>query len=112
MDARKLDRIQRDIAAARRRVVTYSDLVSIATSLRRKKLKAAGARGKEPAFVSIEFPNARPISIPFHGNNASIARGTAKNILNDLEGDVFRFRERLRREAEDDYVQENGGYEN
>lgn len=113
MDARKLEKIKRQIRELRRqRVVTYSDLISLATSLKRAKLKGAQTRGKEPAFISLEFPNARPISIPFHGKNSSMAHGTVKNILNDLEGDVFRFEEMLRREKEEDYIDESEGYPN
>lgn len=106
MDRRKLKIIGRQIREARRRVNTYSDLAAIATSLKREKLSGARARGKEPMFVSTEFSDARPISIPFHGKNKSIPPGTAKNILNDLEFDVLRFLERLD-EEEYGYVQED-----
>jgi hypothetical protein len=68
------------------------------------------ARGKEPAFVSTVFPNARPISIPDHGSR-NLSPTVQKNVLNDLEEDVFRVEEKLRKEAEND-VQENGGYDN
>jgi hypothetical protein len=110
MTEEKLRKIEREIAAARRRAVTHRDIASIATKLGRKRLKGAMARGKEPAFISTVFPNARPISIPDHSNQ-NLSFGVQKNVLNDLEEDVFRHREQLRREAEND-VQENGGYEN
>lgn len=113
MDACKLDKIKREIRELRRqRVVTYSDLVAIAASLKRVKLAKAQTRGKEPAFVSTVFSNARPISIPFHGKNKGMATGTVKNILNDLEDDVFRFEEIIRKEAGEDYIDESSGYPN
>jgi hypothetical protein len=106
MDRRKLKIIGQQIREARRRVATYNDLAAIAISLKRERLTGARARGKEPMFVSTEFQDVRPISIPFHGRNKSIPPGTAKNILNDLEADVLRFLERLD-EEENDYVQED-----
>lgn len=113
MDARKLDRIKREIRKLRRqRVVTYSDLASLAASLKRVKLAGAQTRGKEPAFVSTVFSYARPISIPYHGKNKGMATGTVKNILNDLEGDVLRFEEQIRKEAGEDYIDESDGYPN
>jgi len=106
MDKRRVSKIQREIRDERRRVSTHESLKAIATSLKRVKLKGAQTRGNEPMFVSTEFPDARPISIPFHGRNASIPPKTAKNILNDLEADIFRFLQRLN-EEENDYVQED-----
>jgi len=109
MNARKLRKIQDAIDAARRKAVTHSDLESIALSLGRVRLKGAQVRGKEPAYVSTVFSDARPISIPDHGAS-TIKPNTKKNILNDLEADIFRHRARLEEEAED--VQESNEYEN
>jgi len=106
----QLRKIERDIAAARRRSNTHRDLKAIATKLRRVRLKGAAVRGKEPAFVSTVFPKAHPISIPDHGSR-NLSPWVQRNVLNDLEGDVLRFEEKLRKEEQDD-VQENGGYEN
>lgn len=110
MTEEKLRKIHRDLNALRRKAVTHREVASLAAKLGRKRLKGGMARGKEPTFVSKEFPQARPISIPDHSNR-NLSPTVQKNVLNDLEEDVFRFQEKLRKEAEDD-VQENSGYDN
>jgi hypothetical protein len=110
MTDEKLRKIQRELATLRRKAVTHRDVVSVATKLGRKRLKGAAVRGKEPTFVSTVFSQARPISIPDHGNS-NLSPTVQKNVINDLEEDVWRFQEELRREAEDN-VQEDSEYEN
>jgi len=108
MNARKLAKIKADIDSARRKAVTARDLIAIATALGRKEFTG---RGKEPTYLSTVFPFARPIAIPKHGN-ATIPPGTKKNILNDLEDDWLRFKEKVDKEAEASHVEENYDYEN
>jgi predicted nucleic acid-binding OB-fold protein len=109
MTREKLRKIQRQIDALRRTAVTHSDVASVANQLGRKRLKGAMAR-KEPTFISTVFASARPISIPDHGSR-NLSPIVKKNVLNDLEEDILRFQEMLRKEEEND-VQENGGYSN
>jgi hypothetical protein len=95
MTRKKLEKIKREITSARQRSNTFNDLARIAISLERERRD----RGKEPAFISKAFPNANPITIPFHSGK-DVARGTARNILNQLEEDVGRFEERFDQEGE------------
>jgi hypothetical protein len=105
MTRKRLDQIKQQIAAARRRSNSFSDLAAIAQALGRKRAKGAQARGKEPAFISTLL-NVPPITIPYHGRD--IKPGTAKNILNQLEEDVLRF-DRLLEEEE---RRSGNGYDN
>jgi hypothetical protein len=107
MDAGKLEKIRREINAARRKAVTARDLLRIASALGRSEFTG---RGKEPTFVSKPFPLARPISIPKHGNK-NLKPGTKKNILNDLENDWLRHKEQLDKKRESD-ITESNEYEN
>lgn len=105
MDERKLEKIRRDIDAARQKAVTARDLIRIATALGRREF---GGRGKEPTFVSEPFPRARPISIPKHGSK-NLKPKTKRNILNDLEDDWLKHKEQLDRAAD---ITESNEYEN
>jgi hypothetical protein len=60
-------------------------------------LKGAKARGKEPIWVSTEFEDLFPLSIPRHGGR-DIAPGTKDSILDQLELDVISWDERLAEE--------------
>lgn len=90
MDRKKCNRVQRNIESLRARLgnVRPQELVRIAKQLGRRRSK----RGKEPTYVSDIFRDARPISIPHH---RTLKWGTAANILDDLEGDIFRWNELL-----------------
>ncbi len=115
MNARKIGKIEKELYNLRRKsVVTTAELQSLAKSLGRRKLTGAQVRGKEPGWVSNEFPQLRPISIPFHGNNSSVAPGTAKNILNDLEEDIFRLKLKYPKDEKNKEgdIQEYNEYEN
>jgi hypothetical protein len=94
---RKLDKIKREIASARRAIhnITGRDLRGIAARLGRKR---DTSRGKEPTFVSTLF-EANPISIP----DDVKGDGTKRNILDDLESDVFLLEMELEAEGYDDY---------
>lgn len=100
MTPKKLDKIKREIAAARRKTNTFRDLASIATSLERRLAKGSEVRGKEPAFISMAFPDANPITIPNHAGK-TIKKGTAHNILNQLDEDVSRFEDQFDSGAND-----------
>lgn len=112
MNRKKLKKIRREIATARRRSNKNSDLVAIATMLGRKRAKGEQATGKEPTYLNIYFPDARPISIPNHGSK-DFKPGTAHNILNQFEEDVFRWEEWLQEQNTDDAGEEREDeYEN
>jgi len=63
----------------------------LANSLGRNPDKS---RGKEPTWVSRDFPELRPLSIPDHGGR-DIPYGTKQSILNQLEDDVYSWEELL-----------------
>lgn len=52
-------------------------------------------RGKEPTWVSEQFPHLCPISIPHHGGNIDLKLGTKNSILNDLEEDLLEWEDFL-----------------
>jgi hypothetical protein len=55
------------------------------------------AQGKEPTFVSSPFPCLSPITIPGHPR---LKKYTAKNILYQLEEDLFKIEELVERQGE------------
>lgn len=54
-------------------------------------------RGKEPTYESVAFPDANMITVPDHAGK-DVKRGTAANILNQCEEDVFRFEQQMEAE--------------
>jgi len=94
MTRKKLEQIKRQIEWARRRSNSHGDLAGIAQSLGRRRAKGMQVRGKEPAYLSTEFPNLRPLTIPYHSGR-DITKGTASSILNQLEEDVLLFEHQL-----------------
>jgi hypothetical protein len=84
MDASKLARIRDDIAAARRKPQTQSDLADLASRLGRVRRK--GRKGKEPTWVT-HLPGCFPLSIP-NAKGGDLRPGTKKSVLNQLEDDV------------------------
>ncbi len=97
----------------RKSAITTSDLESFARSIGRRKLKGGQVRGKEPVWVSDEFPEARPISIPFHGRNRNFSIGTAKSILNDFDEDIKKLKLKYPKDKElNNEIQEYDEYEN
>lgn len=105
MNNAKLSKLKKELARLlnKRGAVTTGELEQFAKKLGRRKLTGSQVRGKEPAWVSDELPDARPISIPFHGKNATSAPKTIKNILYDLEGDIAELEMKYARESEHDY---------
>ncbi len=92
MTADKLRKIEREIAAARRRRNKHRDLERIAKSLG-QRLKGAQARGREPSYENPAFPKTL-ITIPDHGPR-DIAPGTQAKILDQIEEDVWRWKRKL-----------------
>jgi hypothetical protein len=93
---KKIDRLRRDIEGLRRKGgVKGRELQRIAKAVGRK----LGQRGKEPTWVSAQFPK-RPLSIP--GHPGDLNRNTARSILDQLEQDLDEI------EVEMDYEQGGG----
>ena len=64
-----------------------NDLIRLARALGRKRFK----RGKEPTYISPI--SVRPLSIPYH--STALKQGTARNILDQLEQDIYQYEELL-----------------
>lgn len=111
MTRKKLEQIKRQMEWARRRSNSHGDLAGIAQSLGRKRAKGSQVRGKEPAYLSTEFPNLRPLTIPYHSGR-DIVKGTAASILNQLEEDVLLFEQRLDVEEKKQKGSNGNGYNN
>lgn len=97
MNRKKLDKIKREIAQARRSPQKARDLEGLARRLGRKEVK----RGKEPVWENQDLEEVYPLAIPHHGNK-DIPPGTRNNILNSLEDDVLGWEEKLSDEDEDE----------
>jgi|SRR5579862_2023300 len=93
MDQKKLDKLKRELAQARRGQQKAADLESLAKRLGRVSVK----RGKEPMWDSSVFPDLFVLSIPRHGGR-DISIGTRNSILDQLEDDILRWEERLSEE--------------
>lgn len=89
MNIRRLRRCEQRLARLRKSVPNSRQLEAFAKTLGRKHVK----RGKEPTWVSMEFPNLRPIAIPHHSSNPN--KFTADSILDQLEEDIIRYKEML-----------------
>jgi len=113
MNANKAAKLEKQLTTLRsKRFVTYGNLNSFARKIGRRKLTGAQARGSEPNWVSDEFLEMRPISIPFHGKNNTCPTGTAKNIMNDFEEDVLRLKLKYPKEKDEQInAQQFEGYE-
>jgi hypothetical protein len=84
MDAKKLARIRDDMAAARRKPQTQSDLAELATRLGRRR--RTGRKGKHPTWIT-DLEGLFPLSIP-DGKGRDLPPGTRNSVLNQLEDDV------------------------
>jgi hypothetical protein len=91
----RLAKLKRELATLRRSQAKAADLESLARRLGRRKIK----RGKEPTWESTEFPHHYPLSIPHHGGR-DIPLGTRRNILDQLEKDLFAWEIRLDQEQD------------
>ena len=90
MDKKKLTRLQQKHCSLYAKIgnIRERDLVGLAKKLGRRRSKG----GKHPTYVSDHFPNARPITIPSH---RTLKVATARSILDDLDGDIFRWQQYL-----------------
>jgi len=84
MNKRKIAKLRRDLEAlrARRYNLKHSDLESFATKVWRKR---DTTRGKEPQYVSIQFPELHPLSIPGHKR---VNPYTADSVMDTFEADL------------------------
>jgi hypothetical protein len=89
MTIMRLNKIEGELDSLRARSASLRprELIDIAKKLGRYRSN----QGKEPTFVSDGIPG-RPITIPAH---KTLKRGTALNILGQLENDIFYLREQL-----------------
>ena len=91
MDRRKLAKLRRLLEALRRGQPKARELQSLARQLGRKPAKN---RGKEPMWESTEFDELFVLAIPNH-KGRDMAPVTINKILNQLEGDISAWEERL-----------------
>ena len=92
MDIKKLDRIRRRLDSLRlKRGIKPIKLEAVARALGRVRHK----RGKEPTWVNENMPELRPLTIPHHSTDLN--RFTAASILDQLEGDIDRIEETLKK---------------
>ena len=84
MDRKKLRALRRQLQALRTRSgnITSRELERLAKALGR----TLSNRGKEPTYVSNLLQHRAPLSIPHH--STTLKRGTANNILDQLEQDL------------------------
>lgn len=91
MDRKKLLKIKDELDAMRRSSVTAAEVQSLARRLGRR----LSTRGKHPNWVSDEFDDLYPLSIPDHGGGRDLSPGVKKVVLNNLEWDVMAWEERI-----------------
>ena len=106
MTPKKLAGIKRNIVDCRRGAgnLRHRDLASIAIALGRRRSKQ---RTTEPTYESSVF-DTNVITIPDHSKG--LKKWTALSILNQLEEDVYRWEEKLRREQRENRT--GNGYVN
>lgn len=95
MNRSKLEKLKRELAAARLSAQKPRDLEKLAGKLGRKK-----ADGKHPMWISEDF-HLMPLAIPHHGG-LDFPPGTRNSILNQLDDDIC---------AWEDYLGEQEGNE-
>jgi len=88
MTLSKARKLRREVEALRRGTPNVGQLQRLARRLGRQLTN----RGKEPTWVNRELPELRPLSIP---NNPSTPRPTKQSIVDELEGDLFGWEEKL-----------------
>jgi hypothetical protein len=91
MNSSKLDKLRQELDSLRKRGgIKSTELESLAKSLGRSK----SDRGKEPTWISIQFPSLRPLSISHH-STSDLNRFTARSILDQLEEDIEKWSQLL-----------------
>ncbi len=97
---KQLIKLQRQLKSLRENKsnISCTDMVKFAEKCGRYPRK--GGRGKEPTYISEWLEGAKPLSIPLHtGKTKTLKVGTAGNILDILEADLFKLEEILNDEA-------------
>jgi hypothetical protein len=91
MDKKRLRKLRRELDELRigKYNLKTSDLVRFAGKVGRKENTL---RGKEPTFISVPFPELRPLSISSH---KTINPHTANAILDSLEADLNKWEDSL-----------------
>jgi hypothetical protein len=86
MNKKKLAKLRRELKQLRdaKYSLKLSDLTRFAGKVGRKENTS---RGKEPTYISVFFPELRPLSIP---GNKKVNPFTANSILDTLEADLIR----------------------
>lgn len=109
MNEKKLAKIKREIDSARQGAANlkHRDLEKIAKMLGRVRSKD---RTSEPTYKSTLLSDANVITIPDHSKGVN--KFTARNILNQLEEDVYRFEEENERKSNQKIIYTNSHYEN
>jgi len=102
MRANALSKLRSELAALRRATVDARTLERLAKRLGRKLVK----RGKHPMWESTEFVDLFPLSIPHHGGR-DLPPGTKRSILDQLEGDLLAWEEKLGDEKTDDTLDQD-----
>jgi hypothetical protein len=92
MNRKRLNKFKRQLHQLRRSSARASDVEALAFKLGRKKRE--GKRSKEPTWLSTEFDNLPPLSIPHHGGR-DLPIGTKNSILSQLEDDIAEWEQRL-----------------
>jgi hypothetical protein len=91
LDLKRIQKLRAQLEILRRQGgLKASQLESFARRLGRRRAK----RGKEPTWVSDDFPDIRPVSIPSH--RGDLNRFTAGSILDQLEADLDRYEDHIR----------------
>ena len=84
MNESGLTKLRGVLASMRRKQVAASEVERVAKQLGRVVSK----RGKHPMWVSEEFLDLWPLSIPHHGSS-DLSVSTRNSILNQLEDDIM-----------------------
>jgi hypothetical protein len=84
MNKKKIAKLRRELRQLRdaKYSLKLADLTGFAGKVGRKENTS---RGKEPTYVSVYFPELRPLSIPSH---SKVNPFTANSILDTLEADL------------------------
>ena len=102
MERKKLNRLQRDLRAARRAPQTEADLADLA----RRCGREVRSGSNHPMWISPMFPTHRPFPISRHGGNPIVAPHVRKVILSALEADLMAWEDKLELEEQ---ASSNGG---